>query len=93
MTRLDEMIGGETGFGGGWRRRNNENGTTRADKFINFFPFLLHNVFSFYNSCFSSLLMFSSLLLCEIVSGLRGGGGMLQIIMHRSPIPTSHPKH
>ena len=29
-------------------------------------------IFSFYNSCFSSLLMFSSLLLCEIVSGLRG---------------------
>ena len=76
MTRLDEMIGGETGFGGGWRRRNKENGTTRADKFINFFSFSFAQcIFSFYNSCFSYLLMFSSLLLCKIVSGLRGGGG------------------
>ena len=46
MTRLDEMIGGETGFGGGSRRRSNGNGTTRADKFINFFLlFFLHHVF------------------------------------------------
>ena len=45
MTRLDEMIGGETGFGGGLRRRNNGNGTTRADKFIKFLLFFLHHVF------------------------------------------------
>ena len=57
-------------------RRNNGNGTTIADKFINFFTFLLHDVFfSFYNSCSSFCLFFFSLLLCEIVSGLKGGGG------------------